>query len=327
LAGDETLLQQAAKRVTNPDLFQPLIVIASAEHRFLVAEQLQQATALNQGIVLEPGPKNTAAAAAVAALMVCELDPAGLLLLMPADHRITDVERFQACINSGVAAAKEGALVLFGIPPTLPKTGYGYIRMGPPLPRHNNLHNVAAFIEKPEREAAERYIASGDHLWNSGIFLLSARTLIAEFRRHAPEILRCCKIALQRAARDADFLRLDAESFGECPAISVDNAIVEHSDCAAVIPADFDWVDVGSWSALWESGAGDQYGNVKIGSVIAEHSTNCYLRGEGVAIAVVGVANLLVIGTPDAVLVADRRNDQEVKTIVERLRGEEPRLL
>jgi mannose-1-phosphate guanylyltransferase/mannose-1-phosphate guanylyltransferase/mannose-6-phosphate isomerase len=319
LAGERTMLQETALRVADPLRFHPVTVVANAEHRFVIAEQMREIDARPPTIVLEPMARNTAAAVAAAALLASEKDPEAIILVMPADHTIPDVAHFRRTMEAGLAAAAAGALVLFGIQPDSPATGYGYIRGGEPL--GPAARKVDAFVEKPDLPTAETYVASGDYYWNSGIFLLPARAVLAELELHAPEVLAAVRSATAAAKRDMDFLRLDPEAFGASPSISLDYAVMERTQRAAVVPADFVWSDVGAWSALWDLADRDPSGNVQIGDTLAENTTGSYLRSEGPLIATVGVKDLIVIATPDAVLVADRHSDQDVKRVVERLKA------
>jgi mannose-1-phosphate guanylyltransferase/mannose-6-phosphate isomerase len=320
LVSDRTLFQQAALRVSDPLLFEPLRVIASANHRFLVAQQLQEIGVGPSTIVLEPSPRNTTAAAAIAALMVEESDPDGLVLLAPADHRIVDVEAFHAAVRIAAETASGGFLSLFGITPDRPATGYGYIRVGEPIAGIVGARRVAAFVEKPDRETAEKYLRGGDHFWNSGIFLLPAKVFLAELSRFEPELIAHARKSLERASRDADFLRLDQEAFDRCASIAVDRAVMERSDRMAVVPVDCGWTDVGSWSTLADMAERDASGNSTAGEVLTEGTTNSYIRSEGPLVATVGVENLIVVATPDAILVAHKDHDQDIKRIVDRLR-------
>ena len=321
LTAGHSLLQQAALRVFDPELFGPLIVIASSQHRFLIAQQLSEVSTSAPTIVLEPSARNTAAAAAVAALLVSRSDPEGLILLAPADHRIIDVSGFRAAVREAARTAEDGFLTLFGITPDRPAPGYGYIRIGDPIGNEGRARRVAAFVEKPDLAAAENYVRSGDHLWNSGIFLLPAATFIAELSRHEPELLDHARGALEQASRDEDFIRLNPQCFARCRSVSIDYAVMERSERLAVLPVDFGWTDVGSWSAVAEIAEQDEAGNTLIGDVLTEATGNCYIRSEGgPLLASVGVEDLIIVATPDAVLVAHKDRDQDVKRIVDRLR-------
>jgi mannose-1-phosphate guanylyltransferase/mannose-1-phosphate guanylyltransferase/mannose-6-phosphate isomerase len=296
-------------------------VIASSQHRFLIAQQLSEVGISAPTIVLEPSARNTAAAAAVAALLVSRSDPEGLVLLAPADHRITDVSGFRAAVRDAASTAKNGFLTLFGITPDRPAPGYGYIRIGDPLANEGRARRVAAFVEKPDPVAAVNYVRSGDHLWNSGIFLLPVATFIAELSRHEPELLDHARDALEQASRDEDFIRLDPDCFGRCRSVSIDYAVMERTNRLAVLPVDFDWTDVGSWSTLAGIAEQDEAGNTLLGDVRTEATRNCYIRNDGgPLLASVGVDDLIIVATPDAVLVAHKDHDQDVKRIVDRLR-------
>lgn len=320
ITAGQSLLQQAALRVSDPELFEPLTVIGATQHRFLIAQQLSDVGVPRPTIVLEPSARNTAAAAAIAALVVSRADPAGLLLLAPADHRIVDVAGFRTAVREAAEAARGGHLSLFGITPDRPATGYGYIRVGEALAGAGQARRVAAFVEKPDLATAESYLRGGEHLWNSGIFLLPAATFIEELSRYEPDLMGHARDALDRASRDEDFVRLDAGAFGRCRSISIDYAVMERTDRLAVLAAEFDWTDVGSWSTVAELAERDQSGNSIVGEVFAEATRNCYIRSDGPLVATVGVDDLVVVATPDAVLVAHKDRDQDVKRIVDRLR-------
>ncbi len=321
LAGSRTMLQETALRVINPAMFGPLVVIANSEHRFVIAEQLREIGMSDARIILEPVGRNTAPAAAVAALAGAEVDPDAIILLMPADHVVQDVAAFHAAIATGEPAARRGQFVIFGIKPTTPATGYGYVRTGGTIAETPGVHTVSAFVEKPDRVTAERYLASGDYLWNGGLFLMPVRALLADLARYAPEVLASSREAYAQAARDLDFLRLAPEPFAACPSVSIDYAVMEKTDKVTVVPADIGWTDVGSWSALWEIGARDAAGNVVVGDVVVEDTRNSYVRSEGPLVATLGVENLIVVATQDVVLVAGKAHDQQVKTIVDRLKA------
>jgi mannose-1-phosphate guanylyltransferase/mannose-1-phosphate guanylyltransferase/mannose-6-phosphate isomerase len=325
LIGERTLLQQTALRALDPDLFEPLTVIGAENHRFLVAEQLRQIGVTDATIVLEPVSRNTAAAAAVAALLVSRASPDGLILLMPADHVIDDAEAFCRSVREASASARCGHLTLFGIKPDDAATGYGYIRVGPPLNSAGAARRVAAFVEKPDRETAEAYIATGDYLWNSGIFLLPVQQLLAEFRAHEPDLLAGASEALEKATSDADFLRLEREALARCPAASLDYAIMERTDKAAVVAAGFGWTDVGCWSALWSLAERDEAETAAIGDVLTWATRASYVRSEGPLVATLGIEGLIVVATKDAVLVAGKDYDQDIREIVARVRAKYPR--
>ncbi|MCW5713352.1 MAG: mannose-1-phosphate guanylyltransferase/mannose-6-phosphate isomerase [Bauldia sp.] len=318
IAGDRTMLQAAALRGRG-SLFGPLTVIANVEHRFAIAEQLRAIGIEDARIILEPFGRNTAPAVAVAALAAAEADPDALILVMPSDHVIADAAAFHAAVAAGAEAAAGGAMVLFGIPPTRPETGYGYIRSGAPLPGHPGILAVEAFIEKPDGPKAQAYLAAG-YLWNSGIFLLPVRGVIEALGAFAPVVLDAARAALAGARNDLDFTRLDAEAFAASPSISIDYAVMEKTPRAAVLPGDFGWSDAGTWSSLWEIAAHDDDGNVVVGEGVALNTRNSYLRSEGPLVATVGVENLVVVATGDAVLVAARSADQDVSKLVELLK-------
>ena len=321
LTGERTLLQEAALRGSDPQMFAPLITVANLAHRFTVAEQLTELGVSFRKPILEPVARNTAAAVAVAALAAAREDPDALILVMPADHVVGDPACFLEAVRAGEPAARRGELVLFGIRPTAPATGYGYIHAGAAVEGAPGVQAVRAFVEKPKREAAEAYVAGGEHFWNAGIFLLPVRTVLAELEAHAPEVLAAARAAFEGAHEDDDFVRLDEAALARAPSISVDHALMEKTPRTAVVPVSCGWTDVGSWSALWELGAGGEADNVTVGDVLTEKTRGSYLRSEGPLVATIGVEDLIVIATPDAVLVAHKGHDQEVKTIVERLRA------
>lgn len=320
LLGEKTLLQQAALRVADPSLFADPVVIANAEHRFVIAEQLRAVGISTPTIVLEPFGRDTAPAVAIAALLAIETDPDALILAMPVDHWVPDHAAFRAAVSSGLTAARHGRFVLFGQRPTAPATRFGYIRMGNGFAVAPDVHDVAAFVEKPDRAMVERLIACSEHLWNSGIFLLPARVFIDELQMLAPDVLAACRAALAAANRDLDFLRLEQRAFEACPSISIDYAIMEKTDRAVVVTTPFEWNDIGSWSSLWTVGDKDKSGNVVIGDVVLEDASGCYVRGEGQLVAALGVEDLVITATPDVVLVTTRDRDQDVGRLVESLK-------
>ncbi len=328
LLSARTLVQEAALRVADETRFAPPLVIANDEHRFIVAEQLRLAQVVPRAIVLEPMGRNTAPACCVAALMLAVAEPDALMLVMPSDHAIANEQAFAAAVARAAEAAAMGRLVTFGIAADKPETGYGYIRRGDRLPGMADAFELAGFVEKPDRAHAEAYIASGDYSWNSGIFLLPAALLMTELERLQPAMVAACQAALASARRDLDFLRLDREAFAAAPSNSIDYAVMEHMPHAAMVPVEMGWSDVGTWDALWRLGDKNGGGNVMSGNVIAEDTANSYLRAEAGLLAVLGVEDLVVVATSDAVMVAHRDRAQDIKRLVARLEREgrpEPR--
>ena len=315
LVCERSMLQESVRRVT-AEGFAPPLVIGNEEHRFLIAEQVRALGITPRAILLEPEGRNTAPAATVAALLLAEEDPEAILALLPSDHVVEDLDSFYAVFRAATEAAASGSLVTFGIPATRPETGYGYIRKGQPLAGLSGCWHIDRFVEKPDPATAEAYVASGDYAWNSGMFVLPVRTYLGEVERLQPELLRCCSDALHKASRDLDFLRLARASFVAAPSISIDYAVMEHTDKAVVVAADMGWSDVGSWSALWEISDKDPQGNAVIGDVLVQDAHNCYVRGDGNLVAAIGVDDLVIVATDDVVLVVPRDRAQEVKKIV-----------
>ena len=321
LTGERSLLQETALRVAGGE-FAPPLIIANEEHRFIIAEQLREISTVPDALVLEPVGRNTAPAAGVAALRLAASEPDALMLVMPSDHAIADLAAFRAATERAAAAARSGQLVTFGITPKRAETGFGYIAKGQPVAAVDGAFAVAAFVEKPEPETAERYVASGDYFWNSGIFLFPVALYLTELGRLRPEMLAACKEALAGAKQETDFIRLDKAAFAACPSDSIDYAVMEHTARAAVVPVAMGWSDLGSWDALWEMGVKDERGNALAGNVVAEATSNCYLRSEAGLVAAIGVEDLVVVATDDAVMVAPRNRTQEVKQLVGRLLAE-----
>jgi mannose-1-phosphate guanylyltransferase/mannose-1-phosphate guanylyltransferase/mannose-6-phosphate isomerase len=319
LVGGETLLQEAARRVADPARFAAPILVANDEHRFIVAEQLRAIGIAPQAMILEPVGRNTAPAIAVAALCALERDPEALVLAMPSDHVIADRAAFLAAVGRAAAGARAGALVTFGIAASRPETGYGYIRRGAAMAGEEGVFKVAAFVEKPDRATAERYLAAGDYAWNSGIFLFPAKGYLAELERLRPKMLAGARAALEGAKRDLDFLRLDRQAFGAIEGESVDYAVMEGTEKAAVVPVEMGWSDVGSWDALWELKAKDASGNVVEGDAVLEDVRDTYVRAEHGLVAALGVEDLVVVTTADVVLVAKRERAQDIKKVIARL--------
>ncbi|WP_449258907.1 mannose-1-phosphate guanylyltransferase/mannose-6-phosphate isomerase [Chlorobium limicola] len=319
LMTDKTMLQETVLRLGALDNVGPVCCICNEQHRFLVAEQLHAVAGNIGGIILEPAGRNTAPAAAVAALHALSEHELPILLLLPADHVIRDAEAFARAVSTGYDAAAAGALVTFGIVPAGPETGYGYIRAQAGGETSEGAFPVLEFVEKPDRVTAERYIASGGYYWNSGMFLFRADVFLRELEQLNPEMLALCRRAFESAAVDLDFLRLDSSAFTACPADSIDYAVMEKTSRAVVVPLDAGWNDVGAWSALWELNEHDDASNVLKGDVLVEDVRDSYIHATSRLVGAVGVDNLIIVETPDAVLVSSRDKVQEVKSIVRKL--------
>lgn len=320
LVGERTLVQQTALRVRGIDRMAAPIVIANNDQRFLVAEQLREADVKPAAIVLEPLGRNTAPAIAVAALIALEQSPDALLLVLPSDHAIRNDAAFAEAVQAAAHVASDQYLVTFGIEPTEPHTGYGYIRRGESLGHDAPAWRVEAFVEKPDAQTAQTFLADGGYHWNSGMFMLKASTFMDELRRHQPKVAEQAEQSLKLARADHDFLRLDEAAFAACPSISVDYALMEKTDRAAVITAnDLGWSDIGSWSALADLAQTDDAGNAALGDVFLNDVANSYVRAEHRLVAAIGVDDLVIVETADAVLVAHRDSTQEVRKVVEHL--------
>ena len=311
LFNETSMLQDTLLRLEGLEA-SPALVVCNESHRFLVAEQLKQCDLLVDKIVLEPIGRNTAPAIAVAAMLA---DSDDVLLVLAADHVITEIDSFHEVVRSGKLAAAEGSLVTFGIVPTSPETGYGYIE--------SSDSSIAAaikrFVEKPDKETAERYLFSGDYFWNSGMFMFRAGDFLQELKCLQPEVFKQCELSLQEAESDLDFLRLDQRQFERCPSVSIDYAVMEHTSKGVVLPADIGWSDVGSWSSLWEVSEKDANGNRFLGDVMAINSENNLVHSNGRLISLVGIDDVVVVDTDDAVLVARLDQVQDVKNIVAQL--------
>ncbi len=319
LLSGHTMIQETVLRLAGlPDCAAPLVV-AGSDQRFLAAEQMRGTGAR---IVLEPAGRNTAPAIAAAALVAQAEDPQAVLLVLPSDHAIGNVPAFHAAIAQARAAAEAGRLATFGMFPSSPETGFGYIEAGALLAGLPGARAIARFVEKPDAAAAQRFLDAGNFLWNSGMFLFAAAAFLAELGRLRPAILQAAKRAVEGAARDLDFLRLDEAAFRASPAESVDTAVMEGTSVGAVIPCEFGWSDVGSFGALWALGEKDPMGNVASGDVLLSGAYGCYVRSDGRLVAVLGAENLVIVDTGDALLVATRERAQEVKDVVARLAKE-----
>lgn len=322
LAGHDTLLQETAGRVRDRARFHPPLILCNDAHRFIIAEQLRAHGIEPLAIALEPVARNTAPAITAAALMVAERDPDGMLLVLPSDHVVRDVPAFHRAVETAREAACQGALTTFGIVPQHPETGFGYIRRGEPMDGLEGAHRIAEFVEKPDRARATRYLESGEYAWNSGMFVFPVRELLEEMRRLQPELLAACNGSVAKATRDLTFTRLEEAAFADSPSISIDHAIMEHTRSAAVVTADIGWNDIGSWAALWEIGERDAAGNVCLGDVVLHDVENSYVRSEKRLISAVGVRDLVIVETDDAIFVAPRDRAQDVREIVTALESQ-----
>ena len=326
LMSERTMLQETAARTASDSGFAAPIVVCSDEHRFLIAEQLQEAGIEPRRIVLEPVARNTAPAVAVAALLVVADDPDGVMLVQPSDHHIADAAAFRKAVTSALAGTKHDLLCTFGIKPTRAETGYGYIESGELVADTDGVLRVDRFVEKPSTEDAERYLSQGSYRWNSGIFLMPAALYLDELRRLQPGMVEACERAVAEGRDDLDFFRLDAGAFGRSPSLSIDHAVMEHTARAAIVPVDMGWSDIGSWRSPREVKKGDEAGNVTEGDVILDRVRNSYVRADGHLVAAIGVENLIVVATDDVVLVADSEHSADVGKFVSQLRNRPERL-
>ena len=320
LVTEHTLLQDTMLRLRGLEDCGAPVAVLNHEHRFLAAEQLQEIGVQSRSMLLEPLGRNTAPAVAVAAQHVAREDPHAVLLVLPADHLIADAAAFHRAVRTAAAIARDGLLVTFGIAPTYPATGFGYIEAGEPLLAHDGAFHIRRFVEKPDAQRAQAFLDQGGHFWNGGMFAFTAQTFLAELERLRPDILAAASKALAGAARDLDFLRLERDAFSACPAESIDYAVMERTDRGAVVRADMGWSDVGSWSALWETSAQDAAGNVARGDVWLHGAERCYVRADARHVSVLGAQDLVIVETDDALLVIPRSRCQDVRLIVEELK-------
>jgi mannose-1-phosphate guanylyltransferase/mannose-1-phosphate guanylyltransferase/mannose-6-phosphate isomerase len=320
LLGERSLIQDTALRFADAARFRPPLVIANDAIRFTVAEQLQAVGVKPAALVLEPVGRGTAPAVAVAALLAMEIDPEAVIVVAPSDHAILDLAALHRAIAMAVQAAAAGYLVTFSIPPSRPETGYGYIEHGAPLAGIGGAFRVATFVEKPPLARAEAMLAGGKHFWNSGMFAFKAKDYLDELQRFQPSIVAASRAAVEGRAADLDFLRLAAEAFASSPSDSIDYAVMERTGRAATVPLDAGWSDVGAWSELWAISERDETGNACRGDVVLEGAKNCLVVSDRRLTALVGVENLSVVVTEDAVLVANLANAQDIKRVVERLK-------
>lgn len=333
LAGDRTMLQATALRIEGSSLpegcnLEPPLIVGQEDCRFLTAEQLRQIDRPASAIILEPTGRNTAPALTLAALVAVSREDDPILAVMPADHVITQQENFCKAVAEAIPLAAAGRIVTFGIPPTAPEVGYGYIRRGTPIDG-TTAAEIARFVEKPDSDVAKSYIADGNYFWNSGIFILRASTWLSQIERFRPDILKACRAAMDTSAQDSDFIRVGKTAFSACPSDSIDYAVMEHLatiECEGVplgvmLPLDAGWSDVGAWNALWNIADKDDHDNVLVGDVMALDSSNNLVRAESRLVACIGMQDMIVVETPDAVLVAHRDQAHLVKDAVAKLKA------
>ena len=316
----KTLLQQTNERLVGLQGLKNPLLLCNEDHRFIVAEQMREINTTPQAIILEPIARNTAPAIAVAALQSISKGDDPLLLVLSADHEIQDISEFQRVIEYAKTYAKKGRLVTFGIVPSSAETGYGYIEATEPLSQETGIGlPIERFIEKPNKNKAEELIKDSRFTWNSGMFLFKASAILNELERFYPEIISYSKTALEEDVADLDFLRLEIESFKSCPKISIDIAVMEKTKLGTVLPLNAGWSDIGSWKSLWEVSTKDKNGNVLNGNVIGKDLNNCYVRSESRLVVGLGVENLLIVETNDAILITDKDHDQDIKEVVNQL--------
>ncbi|RAT67503.1 mannose-1-phosphate guanylyltransferase/mannose-6-phosphate isomerase [Lonsdalea populi] len=321
LHGKNSMLQETVNRLDGIQTRDPM-VICNEEHRFLVAEQLRQVNKLSSNIILEPVGRNTAPAIALAALNAVSSGDDPILLVLAADHIMENEAAFHMAVENATPYAKAGSLVTFGIIPTGPETGYGYIHRGEQLSNVENApFRVQRFVEKPDLETAEAYLRCGEYYWNSGMFMFRAERYLQELEKFRPDILAACQSAISSVDKQSDFIKIDKECFMTCPDESVDYAVMEKTDDAVVIPLDAGWSDVGSWSALWEVNEKDEQGNSLQGDTFLHNTQDCYINTDDQLVAAIGVDNLVIVNTKDAVLVANKNEVQDVKRVVEFLKA------
>ncbi len=316
LTGNNTMLQETVSRLDPIEDIGTPIIVCNEEHRFLVAEQLQ---GRDRTIILEPEAKNTAPAITLAAIHALTLAENPILLILPADHDIKNTNAFHSAINHAKKLANDNYLVTFGILPTSPKTGYGYIEVGKRL-SEKDTYLINKFVEKPNQETAIEYIESGQYYWNSGMFVFQANTFLKELEKYQSDIYSSCKSSIEKAQKDLDFIRIDKTSFSSSPSISIDYAVMEKTQNASIVTLDAGWNDVGSWRSLWETNTKDDDGNVVVGEILTTQTKDSLLYSSGRLIATVGIKDLIVVETSDAIMVAHKNESQKVKDIVEKLR-------
>lgn len=315
------MLQATLTRVSDPSRFAAPMLVCNEEHRFLVAEQARAAGIEPSRIVLEPMGRNTGPAVAIAALLEAESDPDALMLVLPSDHVIKKTEAFIDAVDKAAVHARNGRLMTFGITPDRPETGYGYIACGPDLEGDDQANSVTRFVEKPDLETAESYLADGNFVWNSGMFLFSANAMLAELDRLEADLIAQCRKVIAKRTSDLDFCRLPNAEFETLPNVAIDVAVMEKTDKAGVVKASMGWSDVGSWAALWDVSDKDGNGNAIVGDVLMDGASNCYVRSEKRLVVAIDVTDLVIVETDTAVAVMSRDAAQRTKDIVDKLKA------
>ncbi|WP_044871909.1 mannose-1-phosphate guanylyltransferase/mannose-6-phosphate isomerase [Pseudomonas sp. LFM046] len=318
LTGEKTLFQQTLQRL-NFEGMQPAVLVANQDHRFIVQEQLDAIDLQAQTMLLEPFGRNTAPAVAIAAMELLAEGRDELMLVLPADHVLRDQSAFQKALALATAAAEKGEMVLFGVPAERPETGYGYIRGKADAALPEGISRVAQFVEKPDEARARQYVESGDYFWNSGMFLFRASRFLEELKHHDVDIYDTCLLALERSKRDGIAVSIDSATFACCPDNSIDYAVMEKTARACVVPLSAGWNDVGSWSSIWEVHDKDEDGNVTKGDVVVQDSHNCLVHGNGKLVSVIGLDDVVVVETKDAMMIAHKDRVQDVKKLVNKL--------
>ncbi|MDH4869494.1 mannose-1-phosphate guanylyltransferase/mannose-6-phosphate isomerase [Pseudomonas sp. BN515] len=318
LTGEQTLFQQTLQRL-NFDGMQQAVLVANQDHRFIVQEQLDAVGIQAQAMLLEPFGRNTAPAVAIAAMQLLAEGRDELMLVLPADHVLRDQRAFQQALALATIAAEKGEMVLFGVPAERPETGYGYIRSKADVRLPDGISRVAEFVEKPNEDLARQYVESGDYFWNSGMFLFRASRFLEELKHHDVDIYDTCLLALERSKRDGIAVSIDSATFACCPDNSIDYAVMEKTERACVVPLSAGWNDVGSWSSIWEVHDKDQDGNVTKGDVVVQDSHNCLVHGNGKLVSVIGLDDVVVVETKDAMMIAHKDRVQDVKKLVNKL--------
>ncbi len=321
LISEKSMIQDTVSRLDSLNVAPPIIV-CNQQHRFIIAEQMAQIGVKNPTIILEPVAKNTAPAIVTAAIQAEKTDKDAVIVVLPSDHNIRDIDAFCKATATAAQEASKGSLVTFGITPVYPATGYGYIQVKKEELEKKGLAQLEKFVEKPNLETAEKYLASGNYLWNSGMFVFKASSLIEEVKNLDNSIFEASSAALEKAVSDLDFIRLDKESFSKNPSISIDYAVMEKTKNGKVVPLNAGWSDVGSWSSLWDVSEKDQNGNVIKGNAVLEDVQNTFIYGKNRTLAAIGLKDLVIVDTKDAVLVADKSKSEDVKKIVDRLKDQ-----